>query len=286
MLKKAVLATTVCILLLSNTAAAERHLLFIHQESEFSFEHIEKDHYYIDIHAHSETNVTADVQQEIAFIYANGLMAETKNHVQKKSNQAEKTWRIEGRDSSRYDIITLHYAQIEDEENHIINQYTSSQDRIYVLCSALSENRAFRQPQSNTDKQWQRIIDHTIEKKWKKHWNHLIDTFDIALENYESIPLNHFPKYANGPFATFSEDESKQIIRQIWDHLYQHYMDEPLQNNGHPYKPKGSILPLILLANDGSHFRILYQTENDQPIQINEPLQFHSFGQKSAHIAA
>lgn len=241
---------------------------FIQASSTLTLEKMKRDKYELKLHSRSETSTPTYLRQDVSLIYSNGLLVERLYGWKENSPLFEQTTALKGEGSARYNVITFHHAEIHDPDDNITSQQALSQDHVYILSSAFSPTSLFRKATTNTQKQWQRILDSAIQEQWEYHWNYLIRFFKLDSNDYELIPLTQLSQYQKAPFPYFSEEETKQIIGAIWEGLYRQYVLGMIQPPHEEIKPEGSTVPIILLAKDKTHLHILFRTAKGHEIQL------------------
>lgn len=254
----------------------DKHVQFNNASSRLTIQQRKgKSSYNVILRTNSETNSPTFLRQDIALIYTNGVLISILYGWKENLAYFEQNLAIKGEGSARYNVITFHHAEIHNPDNVITSQQAMSHDQAYILSSAFSSLSFFREAQTNTQAQWQRILDHAIKEQWNYQWNYLIQYFKIDPRQYELIPFTQLPIYQTVPLPNFSQAETLQIIGGIWEGVYRHYVLGLTNSLGKPLYPEGSTLPILLLANDGSHLKLLFRSSKGQEVQLIQQISYH-----------
>lgn len=246
----------------------DQSIEFSQVNSTFTFEKERGNSYFIQLKTSSLTTTPTYLRQDVALIYSNGILLDKVYEWEENVSSLEYTMTMEGEGSTRYDVITFHHAEIHHHDRYITSQYAMSSDQVYILTSAFSAPTLFREAHTNTQKQWQRILDRAINDQWRLQKNHLFQFFRVDQKQYDLIPLTELHMYQHHSFPYFSEEETKKIIGGVWEGIYRHYILGITNPPDEPIDTKGSTVPILLLAKDKSHLKILFRTAQGKEIQL------------------
>lgn len=236
-------------------------------KSRLNVEDQNRENYKLQLQTISETTAPAYLRQDISLIYSNGFLVGKLYGGKVNTAYLEQNFTIKGKGSTRYNVITFHHAEIHQEDK-ITSQQTMSHDRIYILSSAFTSSSMFRKPQTNTQKQWKRILDFAIKEQWEYQWNYLIKFYNIDSSEYELIPFIQLVDYMEKPLPNLSMEQSQKVIGGIWEGIYRYYVLGLNDHKQQEIETKGSTVPILLLAKDGTHLKILFRTAEGQEIQL------------------
>lgn len=254
----------------------DKHVKFNYANSRLTlYQKKRNNSYKIMLLTNSETTTPAFLRQDISLIYTNGVLIGLLYGWEENLAFFEQNITIRGEGSARYDVITFHHAEIHYSDNQITSKHAMSQDQVYILSSAFPSSSFFREAQTNTQTQWQRILDYAIKEQWTYQWNYLIQYFNIDHSQYELIPFTQLPIFQTVPLPNFSQAETDQIIGRIWDGVYRHYVLGLTNSPDKPLSPEGSTLPVLLLAKDRSHLKILFRASEGQEVQLIQQIHSH-----------
>jgi|GEM_PF-357191 len=230
--------------------------------------------YTILLQTRSETNEPTFVRQDVTLLFSNGFLVEKNYAWGEKVALVEQNIEIEGSGSTRYDTITFHHAEIHHEASkEITSQFAMSSDQVYILKSAFSNSNLFREAITNTQKQWQRILDQAITEQWQLQKQHLIQFYKIDPTKYHVIPFTELDHFNNFSFQGFTREETKRIVGAIWEAVYKYY----ILGNGKEGEPMietiGSTVPTIFVSKNKDHLLFLFRTAKGKEVQIIQKLE-------------
>ncbi|MDQ0340365.1 hypothetical protein J2S00_003174 [Caldalkalibacillus uzonensis] len=248
-----------------------QEIRFVEHQNTFSMQKVKKEHYTLRLMVQAKTNMHVDRLQDLTLLFINGTLTDFfVNNVQKKDT-LETTHELGGSQSVKYEVITYHYAE-HNQNGEEVSQNAISYDQVYLLSSALSTPSLFREPTTNTQKQWQRILDHAIKQQKKYEQKQLLEKFKLNEHDYLIYTLDELAVYTNDHLPTFSAHQTKEVLGQIWKHLYMHYVLGHVQDKRYPIDTRGSHMPLVAIARDHSHFHLLFRTRGGDEHKITQPL--------------
>lgn len=197
------------------------------------------------------------LRQDISLLFNNGSLFGILNKWAQHVNRITQSEQFTVTPHTLLETISFHHG-----EHHKQGQITSiqqmSQDKLYIL-----NNGAMRTPQSTKEQQDILALDNEVSEQLTKHWEQLINYYNIEAHNYIQIPLTEIIDLANYFPNNFSNKTTTRIIGQLWEGLYKNYLIEAFETESN------DMMPLILLANDFSHLQVLYtiNAENRQLYQ-------------------
>lgn len=202
----------------------------------------------------STSSEKAYLRQDVSLLYDNGKIKGV------LSKWREQTKRIElvnyfpiGR-SGLLQAISFHHAEI-----HRGNDINSIQQMTQAKLHYVEDENtlfSFHTPHSPKEKEWKKVLHKQMDKQLKIHWDDLTQHLHINQEEYLLIPLTELDQYEDKTFPNRSEEETKQIIGQLWEGLYKNYIISFSENEN---RNSESYIPLIMLAHDNSHLLVVYE---------------------------
>lgn len=221
---------------------------------------------------HSETNEEVYLRQDLSLLFVDGelkaKLAEWEDNSQMLAQYKKET----GEDSSHYESVSFHYGEIHKGDDSIQSVQTISQDHLYVIDSTYNQLTSFRTPTTDEEKEWKEILDHIQTQQLHYRWKRLFNHFQIDESKYEMIPLTELPQYNKQSLPNFSKNDSQIIIGTLWEGLYKQYFLGLKREDGSIEDPLGSSIPLILIAKDGSHLRVLIEGKKGYPYQLYQKI--------------
>lgn len=250
----------------------DKNISFIEYETSIEFLDKKKNDYSLQVTTYSKTNEPSNTRQDLALLFIDGVFVDSLANRIDQTDIIEQQQVITESQSARFDVITFHHSQRQDHSGDMLFQYELSHDHAYVLSSPITSVNLFRQPRTNTQKQWQGMLDRTITKEWNRQWQSLIEYYSLNADDYERIAVLHLPDFVERQLSASSKRSLKSIIGLIWYDLYHQYILGKVNNSNQPINTKGSTMPVILLAKDFSHYHILFQTEGGLEQKITREL--------------
>ncbi|WP_117169224.1 hypothetical protein [Paraliobacillus sediminis] len=233
-----------------------------------------KDSYTIDWHTSSELDELTYLRQDIALLYVDGQLKAIKSKWKEQERTIDLQTTITGEDSSHYQAISFHHAEVHYPEDKIKSVQAMSHDELYVIDSPQTPLEAFKVPSNDLQTEWKETLNHATNQQLYYKWQQLLDHFQLNSDDYLSIPLNMLYQYETTAFPNLSATQTKKVIGQMWEGLYANYI-LPFNESSPSSK---SFIPLILLDKEGTHLRILFQ---DHTGQMQQLIQNYSFENQS-----
>jgi hypothetical protein len=207
---------------------------------------------------HSTLDRKAYLRQDAALLYANGRLLETLWNWEQNTAALQQERRIKLDKSKLLQAITFHHAELHEKEDQIFSAQEMSSDQIYFITDAADE--------VNIKKQ----LDQQTERMLQLSWNKGLRHFAINLKNYHALPLSQFNELAKDVLPGFTKSETGAIVGNLWEGLYKNYILGIKKADGTSENPKGSTLPLILIAKDKTHLLVLTETASGEPILLRQ----------------
>jgi hypothetical protein len=207
---------------------------------------------------HSTLDRKAYLRQDAALLYANGRLLEELWNWKQNTAVIEQEKRMTMDQSSLLQAITFHHAELHEKEDQISSSQAMSSDQIYFITAAADE--------VNIKKQ----LDQQTERMLQLSWNKGLRHFAINLKNYQAFPLSQFNEQAKDVLPGFTKSETGAIVGNLWEGLYKNYILGIKKADGTSENPKGSTLPLILIATDKTHLLVLTETASGEPILLRQ----------------
>jgi hypothetical protein len=207
---------------------------------------------------HSILDRKAYLRQDAALLYANGRLLEGLWNWKQRTSELEQEKKIKMDKNAFLQAITFHHAELHDKEDQISSSQTMSSDQMYFITAPADGVNIKKQLDQQTDRMLQ------------LSWNKGLRFFAINLENYQTFPLSQFNEAAKGALPGFTKSETASVVGNLWEGLYKNYILGIKKADGTNESPKGSTLPLILIATDKTHLLVLTETASGQPILLRQ----------------
>jgi hypothetical protein len=207
---------------------------------------------------HSTLDRKAYLRQDAALLYANGRLIDELWNWKQNTAIIDQEKRITMSESVLLQAITFHHAELHENDNQIFSSQAMSSAQLYFITSQADE--------ANMKKQ----LDEQTERMLQLNWNKGLRHFSINLSNYQAFPLSQFNELAKDTLPGFTKPETGTIVGNLWEGLYKNYILGIKKADGTIENPKGSTLPLILIANDKTHLLVLTETSSGEPILLRQ----------------
>jgi hypothetical protein len=207
---------------------------------------------------HSTLDRKAYLRQDAALLYANGRLIDELWNWKQNTAIIDQEKRITMGESVLLQAITFHHAELHENDNQIFSSQAMSSAQLYFITSQADE--------ANMKKQ----LDEQTERMLQLNWNKGLRHFSINLNNYRAFPLSQFNELAKDTLPGFTKPETGTIVGNLWEGLYKNYILGIKKADGTIENPKGSTLPLILIANDKTHLLVLTETSSGEPILLRQ----------------
>jgi hypothetical protein len=207
---------------------------------------------------HSTLDRQAYLRQDAALLYANGRLIDELWNWKQNTAIIDQEKRITMGESVLLQAITFHHAELHENDNQIFSSQAMSSAQLYFITSQADE--------ANMKKQ----LDEQTERMLQLNWNKGLRHFSINLSNYQAFPLSQFNELAKDTLPGFTKPETGTIVGNLWEGLYKNYILGIKKADGTIENPKGSTLPLILIANDKTHLLVLTETSSGEPILLRQ----------------
>ena len=234
----------------------------------------DNDEYIVNWEVSSSSSMPVYLRQDISLLFADGrlkaILSDWKDEKQGLNQYAA----IHGEDSSLFQAISFHHAEIHYDEDKITSAQAMSNDYLYVIDSAFSPLQAFKEPENDEQKEWQQVLNNVTEQQLTYSWNSVIQYFKIDKSKYEAISLLQLQAYSNKAFPTFTLHKTQEIIGKLWEGLYKEYFLGVKTYNGQIVPPIGSSLPLLLFSTDKTHILIIFETAEGTPVQLIQKISY------------
>lgn len=205
---------------------------------------------------HSTLDRKAYLRQDAALLFANGRLIDQLWNWKQNTAVIEQEKRMTLDKNVLLQAITFHHAELHENENKIFSSQAMSADQTFFLTAHAD----------NVKKQLEQQIETMLQLSWNKGLRH----FSINLSNYQAYPLSEFNELAKDSLPGFTKPETAKIVGNLWEGLYKNYILGIKKAEDAIESPKGSTLPLILIATDKSHLLVLTETALGEPILLRQ----------------
>ncbi|MGG4168677.1 hypothetical protein ABEW00_14590 [Rossellomorea vietnamensis] len=215
------------------------------------------DHYEVNWKVSSKLDVPAYLRQDVGFLYMNGRLKGRMNEWEQDTDQIVEESTIKGKESSILQAVTFHYAEIHESDTEFTSAQKMTEDTLYVIDSNFSPLNAFRQPGTDTEKEWKNILDKVTSQQLDYLWEKSISTMGIKVDEYTPIPLTSLPMFDERPLEGYTRQEWDRLIGNLWEGLYKNYYLGIKKEDGSVVESIDSAIPLLLVKKDKKEVLVL-----------------------------
>lgn len=234
----------------------------------------DQDEYEINWTAFSTVDRPVYLRQDVSLLYVDGRLKGILNKWQEKAQTIEQKSSINGEDSTHFQALTFHHGEVHYPDDIIKSIQSLTYDELYVIDSPHSALESFKQPANQTQRDWKRTLDHATNQQLSYSWRNLIEHFAIKKEDYLIVPLTGLPQYQHKNLPALNKEQTDQVIGQLWEGLYRHYVMGFTDRNTPNKQPINTFVPLILFDKQGTHLIVLYQDQYGEKQQLLQTYPF------------
>ncbi|MCA0970083.1 hypothetical protein LCM20_05760 [Halobacillus litoralis] len=236
-------------------------------ETDLSFEgQSDEDEYEVVWDMYSKSDQTQYLRQDVSLLYVNGRLKGIMNKWEENVQEIQKSSKLHGEDSQKYEAITFHHGEIHRGEEPIRSIQATSHDLLYVIDSPHTKRSSFKKAKNEEEKEWKERLDHSISQQVKAQWQHLFEHYQIPQNKYTAIALTDLAKYNEKPLPNTPEGESDRILGQLWEGLYKNYITGISDTSSkHPIQ---SYMPVVLFDKNGKHLMVLFEDDTGKKHQL------------------
>jgi hypothetical protein len=228
----------------------------------------DNDEYIVEWETLSETDKKVYLRQDISYLFVDGILVDSMSNWKEEVAVQNDREKLKGEDSSLYQSISLHHAEVHLQDDQIKSAQKMTSDKLYIIDSSFSPLESFRAPSSKEQEEWKKILDHVISQHLHYSWNELVKHFQINREQYYEFTMLDLVNFNKNSLPGLDQDKSLKVMGQLWEGLYKNYLLGIKLSPDETISPIGSKVPLILLSKDRTHLFILIEGKNGEKIQL------------------
>ncbi|MEI3611707.1 hypothetical protein [Pseudogracilibacillus sp. SO30301A] len=206
----------------------------------------------------STSSDVAYLRQDVSLLYENGKFKGVLNKWRQNVDHLDLSKHFIQSNSSLLQAISFHHGEIHYPNDQISSIQKMTSNQLYFIRDS-NTIYSFHEPSNANERKWERDLNKMTHQQLDNHWTKLINQLDIAIKEYDSIPLTELAQYENKPLPGRTEAETKKIIGQLWEGLYKNYIlllkEEKNRQDEH-------YMPLILLAKNNDHLLVIFELNN------------------------
>jgi hypothetical protein len=228
----------------------------------------DSDEYIVEWESYSETDKKVYLRQDISFLFVDGVLLDTMSDWKEDVSVMEKKKKLKGEDSSLFQTISLHHAEVHLQDDQIKSAQKMTSDDLYVIDSSFSPLESFRTPENKEHEEWKKILDHVIGQHLQYSWNELLRHFKLNRQQYHELTILDLVEYNEKSLPGLDQQTSQKVMGRLWEGLYKNYLLGIQLSPNESISPIGSKIPLILLSKDGTHLYILIEGKNGEKVKL------------------
>lgn len=226
-----------------------------HSELEFTHRN-NNDSYDVTWTSSSKSSQSMYLRQDASLLFANGRLRGIRSKWVEDTASIQLKEKLHSKDDNFFQIISYHHGEIHYPDDEIKSIQHMSHDALYVIKSATNKFNAFRSPENDEESNKKSEFDKATKKQLLYQWKQLLTHFNINEASYIAVPLTHLYTYNEKELPGTTQEETDQIIGQLWEGLYKNYI-VPAANTKKNTSP--NYVPLILFDKDQSHLIVLFE---------------------------
>lgn len=241
-------------------------------ETKIVLENQKNNQYSVLFETSSHINKQAYLRQNMSLLYANGKLVSSMGGWKQNVMELSETKTVVEKESSLFEAISFHYAEIHDDNDNIFSSQKISHDQLYVINSKYDQNPiAFKTPEDSPEIEWKKVLDTQINNTQNFYYHEALKKYNINEKEYFLIlGLTDLKDYNDTPFPNYTKEQSDKIIGQLTEGLYKNYFLGILKNDGTMVDPIGSTIPIILIGSD--HLLVLFTTADGDAIMLRQQI--------------
>ncbi|WP_220083826.1 hypothetical protein [Salinibacillus kushneri] len=204
------------------------------------------------------------LRQDVSLLFVDGKLKGLLNQWKENANKLKQQTLLNGEDSSHYEAITFHHGEIHYPDDVIKSIQVMSHDELYVVDSPHSPLESFKEPADAFEKEWKKTLNHTKLQALNHYWNELMEHYELSSDDYLEIPLSDLWQYQQETFPTLTQEQTNQVIGQLWEGLYKNYITGIKSHQDQEYHAINTYMPLILIDKNGQFIYVLFRDGSGQ----------------------
>ncbi|MDC3413391.1 hypothetical protein NC797_10700 [Aquibacillus sp. 3ASR75-11] len=233
----------------------------------------DQDEYDVSWTVTSEMEESIYLRQDVSLLFVDGQLQGILSKWKENGQNLTQKLSIHGEDSSHFQIVSFHHGEIHYPDDEIKSIQGMTQDELYVIDSPYSALESFEQPTDANQKDWKKTLDRATNQQLSFQWEQLLNYFNIPDKKYTIVPLTKLTQFETKPIPGLNQEQTEQVIGQLWEGLYKNYVLE-ISSNMNENQPIKSYIPLILFDKEAKHLLVLYQDQNGNKKQL---IQYYPF---------
>ncbi|RFU66794.1 hypothetical protein D0469_16890 [Peribacillus saganii] len=222
--------------------------------------------------ASSKLNQKAYLRQDVSLLYANGRLAGILKNWKQHTDQLEQKGESAVTDSSLFQAITFHYAELQQKPDTYSSAQEMSASTLYVVQSAYSKLQHFQRPLTKEQKEWKQTLDMAGAAVSRSAWELAMNKFSINPDEYKILPLTELAARKEELLGAYPKQKQEEIIGKLWEGLYKNYVLGIKKEDGSAVDPTGSTIPLLLVSIPKGELLVIITSADGTPALLRQRL--------------
>ncbi len=218
-----------------------------------------KNKYEVILHVSSVLHQTAYLRQDMSLLFQNGRLNDFLRGWKQDVSSMDQKLTAQGYESSLFEAVTIHYAEIHDQDDIPTSTFKTTDASLYVISSRFGPIKSFQVPENEEQKDWAFTLRSVTNSRLTKVLDRYIDQAHIDLSNYTVMPITELTAKKDTLLSDYTEQEQRAIIEKLWEALYSIYISGIKKQDGTIINPVDSTIPLILREKQSRRLILLIQ---------------------------
>lgn len=196
------------------------------------------------------------LRQDASLLFDNGRLRGVHSKWVQDTAEIQIKENVIGKGNSLFQVITFHHGEIHTPKDQIKSIHHMTHANLYVIDSPKAPLEAFVSPKNVYQTRWKKLLDKTTKQQLLLHWNKLFTHFNIDNSSYLAVPLTNLYKYNKEPLPAMSQEQTNQIMGQLWEGLYKNYIIPAASTKKNE---RVSYIPIVLFDKKQHHLLVLFE---------------------------
>lgn len=218
-----------------------------------------KNKYEVILHVSSVLNQTAYLRQDMSLLFQNGRLIDFLRGWKQNVSSMDQKLTALGHESSLFEAVTIHYAELHDQDDIPTSTFKTTDASLYVISSRFGPIKSFQVPENEEQKDWAFTLRSVTNSRLTKVLDRYISQTHIDLSNYTVMPITELAAKKDSLLSEYTAQGQRVIIEKLWESLYNIYVSGIKKQDGTIINPVDSTIPLILREKESRSLILLIQ---------------------------
>src|SRR5699024_7478934 len=207
------------------------------------------------------------LRQDASLLFKNGQLLGIRSKWKENTDTILMKDTFNGEDSKYFQVLSFHHGEVHYTDDEIKSVHHTTYDPLDVIDSPNTPLESFKPPETDYEHEWFDLLDHTTQQQLVYNWKRLLAYFDIDKDAYDKVPFTDLNKFNTEPLPSFTQKQTNQIMRQLWEGIYKNYILRAKNVTG---KSVSSYIPLILFDKQHDHLIVLFELNGQKEKLIQQ----------------